>query len=151
MALQFQRELPDQLLERLYQFNLEGAEAVKHKPDGFTPEHVETMYSHFLENAGEAAFIRSNRRDAYWLELSYDASLNAGESSNDYEFSTCCFFNAASSAERLVELSPEPKIWLQRARQCYNSFLASTQLNGHHPMIILAKKRLRNLRAAVRR
>ena len=123
------KEHPDSILEKLFSFNMEGAEMCglrDYSEEGITENNRIVIRGHFFSHAGTEAYHIYQRHDydVGWAQKSYEANFRASSSLADLrplESARNSFF-AAEMARRLY-FATNNSIWLKRARRGYTSAL----------------------------
>ena len=123
------KEHPDSVLEKLFSFNMEGAEMCglrDYSEESITENNRIVIRGHFFSHAGTEAYYLHKRQNYNlgWARKSYEASFKAALSLHNLrplESASSSFF-AAETAYRLY-FATNNSIWSKRAKKAYNSFL----------------------------
>ena len=120
---------PDLILEKLFSFNMDGAEMCglrDYSEEGIPEDNRIVIKGHFFSHAGTEAYHIYQRHDydLGWAQKSYEANFRASSSLADLrplESARNSFF-AAEMARRLY-FATNNSIWLKRARRGYTSVM----------------------------
>ncbi len=114
----------EELVEKLYHFNLEGADSVKfNKLDDGIDGSFSLLESHFCEHAGRAAKLRFKRTgDLAWAERWYQAEKSGAELSVDANPKHAAYaFGFAAEAARVLFKKTHQFHWAERWYQAEKS------------------------------
>ena len=120
---------PDSILEKLFSFNIDGAEMCglrDYSEEGIPEDNCMVIKGHFFSHAGTDAYHIYQRQDhdLGWAQRSYDANSRASSSLADLrplESARTSFF-AAEMARKLY-YATNNSIWLKKAKRGYISAL----------------------------
>ncbi len=116
------------LLERLYSFNIEGAEKIENGwPSASTPRKYLVMRPHFYSHGGDCArTLHDQKGDQAWAEKWYQAHLTSAEAAEgiDQRHAIHTRGISATAARRLYQQTNDPN-WMKR---CYEGNKRSAQL-----------------------
>lgn len=121
----------DGLLERLYKFNIEGADMSKANGlDRYTQKNLLSMQSHFNSHAGSTSKEKFDRTgDVSWAEKWYDSEKLSAEISAEFDpkHSAHAYSFTGDAAkvifEHLLSEGRVEKKWAKRAIKCYEEFI----------------------------
>lgn len=115
----------DGLLEKLYNYDMEGVEKVRGGIEDRTSTNLTSLESHLLGDAGDAAReLFRITQDISWAGRGYNAYKKSADmtASTEPKHSAHAYSFAGDAAKALNKATKNP-LWAQTAIKCYEKFL----------------------------